>query len=108
MAEPAVSDRMSKLQGMLQKQPQDTFLLYGLGMEYKKAGDPARAVEHFDRVIAIDPGYCYAYHQKGQVHESTGDREAARQAYREGIAAAAKKGDLHAKEELTAALEMLG
>ena len=107
MGEPVGSQRMSKLQAMLQKQPQDTFLLYGLAMEYKKAGDPARAVEHFDRVIALDPGYCYAYHQKGQTFEASGNREAARQAYRDGIAAATKKGDQHAREEITAALEML-
>ncbi len=107
MAEPVVSPRMSKLQAMLQKQPNDTFLLYGLAMEYKKAGDPASAVEHFDRVIALDPGYCYAYHQKGQTFEASGNREAARQAYRDGIAAATTKGDLHAREEITAALEML-
>ena len=107
MAEPVASQRMSKLQAMLQKQPNDTFLLYGLAMEYKKAGDPARAVEHFDRVISLDPGYCYAYHQKGQTYEASGNREAARQAYRDGIAAATAKGDQHAREEITAALEML-
>ena len=107
MSEPVVSPRMSKLQAMLQKQPNDTFLLYGLAMEYKKAGDPARAVEHFDRVIALDPGYCYAYHQKGQTFEGSGNKEAARQAYRDGIAASTKKGDQHAREEITAALEMI-
>ena len=108
MAEPVASQRMSKLQAMLQKQPEDTFLLYGLAMEYKKAGDPARAVEHFDRVIALDPGYCYAYHQRGLAHEMGGDFEAAKQSYREGVAAAAKKGDAHAQGEIQAALDLLG
>ncbi len=107
MAEPVGSQRMSKLQAMLQKQPDDTFLLYGLAMEYKKAGDPAKAVEHFDRVIALDPGYCYAYHQKGLVHESQGDTDAAKQAYRDGIQAAIKKGDDHARGEIEAALSMI-
>ena len=59
-------------------------------------------------VIQLDPGYCYAYHQKGLAHENTGDTDAARQAYREGISAATRKGDLHAKGEIEAALEMLG
>lgn len=98
---------MQKLQAMLDKSPQDTFLLYGLGMEHKKMGDSARAVEYFDRVIQIDPGYCYAYHQRGLVHESTGDLEAARRSYREGIAAAGRKGDAHAGEEIAAALSMI-
>ena len=105
MAEP--SERMRKLQAMLQKQPDDTFLLYGLALEYKKANDPARAVEFLDRVIRLDPGYCYAYHQKGLIHESTGDVESARRSYREGVEAAARKGDLHAQQEIAAALEMI-
>ena len=93
---------------MLEKQPSDAFLLYGIALEYKKAGQTSEAIEYLDRVIQADPGYCYAYHQKGLVHESTGDTEAAKEAYGEGIAAAARKGDLHAKGEIEAALEMLG
>jgi Tfp pilus assembly protein PilF len=92
---------------MLEKEPHDAFLLYALGMEYKKRQDLARAIEHFDRVIEVDSNYCYAYFQRGQAHELLGQSEAARQSYRDGIAAAERAGDAHAKEELTAALEML-
>jgi len=102
-----VTERMQKLLAMLDKAPQDTFLLYGLAMEHKKAGQPQDAVNYFNRVIEIDPGYCYAYHQRGLVHESTGDLEAARRSYREGIAAAGRKGDAHAGEEIAAALSMI-
>ncbi len=106
MAEP--SDRMHKLQSLLEKQPTDTFLLYGIALEHKKAGQTSEAIAFLDRVIGADPGYCYAYHQKGLILESTGDADAARQTYRQGIAAAGQKGDLHAKGEIEAALEMLG
>jgi hypothetical protein len=41
------------------------------------------------------------------VHESTGDVESAKHAYREGIAAATKKGDAHARDEIQAALDMV-
>ncbi len=92
---------------MLEKQPDDAFLLYGIALEYKKAGQAPLAMEYLDRVIKVDPGYCYAYHQKGLVHESTGNAAAAKQTYREGIAAAEKKGDAHARGEIEAALEML-
>ena len=104
---PPSSERMHKLQQMLEKQPSDTFLLYGLAMEYKKVSDLPRAVEYFDRVIQLDPGYCYAYHQRGLAHEMSGDLEAAKRSYREGIAAAQQKGDAHAKEEIEAALMMI-
>jgi Tfp pilus assembly protein PilF len=99
---------MQQLLKMLETSPDDTFLIYGIGMELKKSGDHARAVEHFNRVIQIDPGYCYAYYQLGQTHEATGDEEAAKRSYREGVDAATKKGDAHARSELEAALDLLG
>ena len=105
MADP--SDRMSKLSAMLEKQPNDPFLLYSIGMEHKKADDPARAIEFFDRTLAADPGYCYAYYQKGQVLESAGDAESAKRVYREGIEAAVRVGDDHARGEIQGAMEML-
>ena len=101
------SDRLRQLQQMLEKSPEDTFLLYGIAMEHKKAGDAERAVEYFDRVIRLDPGYCYAYHQRGLVHENTGDVEGAKQSYRDGVAAAMRKGDAHAQGEIQAALDMI-
>lgn len=104
---PAVSDRLRQLQQMLERSPQDTFLLYGIAMEHKKAGDAAPALEYFERVIQLDPGYCYAYHQRGLLHEATGDVEAARRSYRQGVEAAQRKGDAHAQGEIQAALDML-
>jgi tetratricopeptide (TPR) repeat protein len=101
------SDKLQKLQQMLEMEPRDAFLLYGMGMEYKKLTDYARAIEHFDRVIEADPNYCYAYFQRGQAHELLGQSEAASASYRAGIEAAERARDAHAKEELTAALEML-
>ena len=45
--------------------------------------------------------------QPGQLLESTGDLLAAREAYRQGIDAAARKGDQHAGQEIAAALAMI-
>jgi tetratricopeptide (TPR) repeat protein len=98
------AERRQKLQALLDKSPGDTFLLYAMGMEYRKSGDAVKAIEFFDQVIQHDWGYCYAYHQKGQALESTGDMEGAKTAYLAGIDAATRKGDAHAKEEIAAAL----
>ena len=103
-----MSDRMRQLQRMLERQPDDPFLLYGVAMEHKKAGDAAGALEYLGRVTQKDPNYCYAYYQRGLVHESQGDTDAARRAYQEGIAASDRAGDAHARGEIEAALEMLG
>ena len=102
-----MSDRLNKLLTMLEREPRDAFLLYGVALEYKKMNEPTKAVEFLDRVIAVDPGYCYAYHQKGLTFESTGDLESAKRAYRDGISAAQRKGDAHAAEEIGAALSLI-
>lgn len=102
-----MSERLEKLQQMLEREPNDTFLLYGVALEHKKLHDPENALKFLDRVIEIDPGYCYAYHQKGLVFESLEDAESAKQAYRDGIAAAQEKGDAHAQSEIEQALEMI-
>jgi tetratricopeptide (TPR) repeat protein len=104
----APADRLQQLQKMLEREPNDAFVLYGIALEYKKANDPARAIEYLDRVIRADPGYCYAYFQKGQVQESRGDLEGAKDTYRDGISAAKQKGDAHAQGELEGALQMIG
>ncbi len=102
-----MSDRLIKLLQLLERDPKDAFVLYGIAMEHKKAGDAQKAIEFFNRTLQTDGGYCYAYHQKGLVYESLGDVDSARKSYQDGIEAARKKGDAHAAEEIAAALSML-
>lgn len=103
-----MGERLEKLKSMLERQPDDAFLLYGMGLELKKLGRNDEALAYLDKVIAVDSGYCYAYHQKGLIHEAGGDVEQARSAYRAGIEAAVRCGDTHAKDELEGALAMIG
>ncbi|HEY0009158.1 MAG TPA: hypothetical protein VGB55_10580 [Tepidisphaeraceae bacterium] len=100
--------RMEQLHKLLEKTPADPFLLYGIGLEHKKAGQLEEAVQWLDRTIAADAKYCYAYYQKGQVLESLEQTNAAQAAYRAGIVAAKSAGDAHAQGELQGALDMLG
>ena len=102
-----MNERVRQLEQMLAKEPNDTFLLYGLGMEFKKSNDSKRALEYFQRVIDLDRGYCYAYYQKGLIYESLDYVESARKVYREGIEAARQKGDAHARQELEGALMLI-
>ena len=101
------SERMQSLQRMLQKEPDDLFLLYAIALEHKKASEFADAQSYLERVLKKDPLYCVAYQQMAQVHELAGNVPSAKKAYQDGIAAAARKGDLHAREEMESALAML-
>jgi tetratricopeptide (TPR) repeat protein len=106
MPEPT-SPKLQQLFKLLEREPRDTFLLYGIGMEYKKLGGAPKAIEYFDAALAVDSGYCYAYFQKGQVYEQLGQPEQARQSYRDGMAAAKRVNDAHALSELETALSMV-
>jgi Tfp pilus assembly protein PilF len=104
---PVISERMQKLQQMLEKEPNDAFLLYALALEHKKGGTYSEALRLLGQVVQNDPTYCVAHQQAAQVHELAGNVESAKRAYRDGIAAAQKKGDHHATEEMESALHML-
>jgi len=103
----STTPRMKQLQQMLEKQPRDAFLLYGMALELKKAQDLQKALEYLHRVIEVDPGYGYAFYQMGQIHEQRGEVDSAKQSYRDGIEAAGRSGDSHAQSELQTALTML-
>lgn len=99
--------RLEQLLKLLDRTPTDPFLLYGIALEHKKTGDTATALDYLDRTLAVDPRYCYAYYQKGQILESTNQPAAAAEAYTAGITAAKAAGDGHAQGELQGALDML-
>ena len=102
-----MSNRLEQLEKMLAKEPNDTFLLYGLAMEHKKSHNAELALQLLEKVAQIDPGHGYAFFQRGQIEESRGDIDAAKKAYADGIIAAKKSGDAHARSELEGALGML-
>jgi len=102
-----MSTRLEQLQKMLEREPNDTFLLYGLAMEHKKAGDKEKALQLLEKVVELDPGHGYAFFQAGQILEGSGDFAGARKAYEGGIVAAKTSGDDHARSELEGALSML-
>lgn len=82
--------------------PRDGALLrYSLGIECAKAGDHAEAVVQLREAVAKDPGYSAAWRALGMALEAAGDDAGALAAYRDGIAAAARKGDRQAEKEMT-------
>jgi tetratricopeptide (TPR) repeat protein len=97
MPTPAI-DRLEKLLGT----PRDGALLrFSLGLEFAKAGEPDRAIEHLRHALVIDPAYSAAWRALGKALESAGQADAALAAYRDGIAAAQAKGDKQAQKEMT-------
>jgi tetratricopeptide (TPR) repeat protein len=106
MTEPH-SGRLQQLLKMLEREPNDAFLLYGIAIEYKNLNESNTALEYLDRVLQVDPNHSYTYYQQGQVLEGMGETERARERYQAGIESANRAGDGKARGELEAALDML-
>ena len=100
--------RLEILQSMVEKNPRDSFARYGLAMEYRNGGDLEAAVREFGALLAADPDYAAGYFHCGQTLERLGRLEEARGMYVTGIEVTSRKGDLHARDELRGALELLG
>ena len=101
------SSRLETLKSMVAQNPNDSFLRYGLAMEYKNAGDLEDAVREFRELMAVNPDYSAAYFHGGQALEKLGRLEEARTLYQQGIEVTTRKGDLHARSEMQAALDLL-
>jgi tetratricopeptide (TPR) repeat protein len=102
------SSRLEILKSMVAQNPRDSFSRYGLAMEYRNAGDWEAAAREFASLIEANPDYVAAYFHGGQTLERMGRAEEARLVYRNGIAAASRKGDQHTRAEIQAALDLLG
>jgi Tfp pilus assembly protein PilF len=76
-------------------------LRYSLGLEYRKAGAPEKALEHLNEAVRRDPLYSAAWKALGQVLTELERPADALQAYRQGIEAAGRKGDRQAEKEMT-------
>jgi tetratricopeptide (TPR) repeat protein len=82
--------------------PRDGALLrFSLGVEYSKIENADKAVEHLRQAVAKDAGYSAAWRALGKALESAGHAGEALAAYRDGIAAAHRKGDKQAEKEMT-------
>lgn len=99
--------RKEKLLNMIETDPKDPFLRFGLAMEYAKEGDYAHALEQFDHALHLDPHYCVAYYHKAKTLAVTGDIPMARQVISDGLRAAQTAHDAHTERELTELLESL-
>lgn len=102
------TNRMEILLSMVDRNPADAFSRYGLAMEYLKAGDLLTAADHFQQVIEHNPNYAAAYFHGGQTLEKLGRTDEARAVYRRGIEVTDASGDEHTRNEIQAALTMLG
>jgi Flp pilus assembly protein TadD len=88
--------------------PRDGALLrFSLGSALLSDGNGSAAIDELRRAVAFDPGYSAAWKLLGKACLDTGQKEAAAEAWRSGIAAAVKRGDKQAEKEMSVFLRRL-
>jgi len=97
---------MAQIEALLADDPQDSFLRYGLAMEYVSAGDETTAAGLLVK-LANDSAYVPAFLQAGQVLSRLNRFEEACDVLRQGIIAAKEQGNGHAEGEMTGLLSSL-
>ena len=99
--------RLQKLAEMLEKQPNDTFLLYAMGMEYLGMGDVNVAEKHFKLVLEVDTAHVATYYQLGILFTQNNREIEAQDFLEKGYELAKQKGDIKTQNEFRSALDEL-
>jgi tetratricopeptide (TPR) repeat protein len=108
MAAPDPKAKLALLEQMAAKDPKQPFPRYGVAMELASQGRLADSAAAFAALAKDLPDYVPTYFQAGKVLEKLDRLDEARDFYGRGIAAATKAGNGHARDELEAALSILG
>jgi hypothetical protein len=99
--------RRQILEDFVAQKPDEAFSRYGLAMECMNCGDPRAADVHFRALLERNADYIPAYLMYGQFLARESRSDEAKQVLSNGIAAAAKKGDDHARSEMESFLAEL-
>ncbi len=97
--------RIEAFRAFVAKNPDDAFARYSLAMALRSVGQGEEAAVEFQELRRRKPDYVPAYLMLGQTLETLGRVPEAAQVYEDGIAAATRVNDMHARDELGQALE---
>jgi len=103
----AQKSRREVLEQFVADKPTDAFARYGLALECVKLGDDSAATGHFHKLLESNPEYVAGYFQFGQLLGRLGRLDEARKLLSDGIVVAQRTGDIHARDEMQAALTLL-
>lgn len=98
---------MPQLLRLVEAEPNDAFLLYGVAQEYGRRGATDEAVRWYDRCLAVDPAYCYAYYHKAKALEEADRIPEAVAVLRAGLIKAKAVRDAQAINEIAGFLDAI-
>lgn len=101
-------DRVTILNEILARNPNDAFARYGLAMEYSNNGQIERALQEFQNLLTANPDYTAGYFMAAQMLARESRIEEAKKMLVNGIASAKRTGNAHAQSEMEAMMSELG
>jgi tetratricopeptide (TPR) repeat protein len=99
--------RREILEQFVVDKPTDAFARYGLALECAKIGEDEAANENFKKLLETNPNYVAGYYQFAQFLARIGRLDEARKLLSDGVVVAQNAGDMHARDEMQAALSLL-
>lgn len=100
-------DRIQTLQSLLEKEPNDSFLLHCLALEYVKIQQDDKAQSLFEKIITANPNYVGTYYHLAQLYERINNIDKAKICYEQGMKIATQQNNRHAYNELQMAYDDL-
>lgn len=102
------TSRIDALERMIERNPDDVRIRFGLAMEYERLGRWENAIEELKLYLASADDEGNAWGRLGRALSQLGRDEEAREAYRRGVDAAHRHGHPSMAAELEDARELLG
>lgn len=97
--------RIQIFEQILQTDPSNTTVLFGLAKEYEKSGDDTKLIETLERYIAAADDEGNAYGMLAGAYERTQQTDKAREAYESGVRVSQAHGHPGMAEEYRQILE---
>lgn len=94
------SDRLKRLRKLLERDPDDPFMHYAIGLEYVSMKRYNQGIAKFQDLIQRDSHYVPAYHQLGLLLVQLRKKDEAISILQQGIAEAAGAGDQQSRMEM--------
>ena len=99
------NSKIEQLLEFLKEDPNDSFTLYVLALEYEKF-DRVKASAYYEHLLKDHPEYLATYYHAGKFYEKS-DKERSKKIYTSGMALALKQARTKTYNELQNALNLL-
>ncbi len=95
-----MTERLTKLNKLLQDSPGNSFLHYAIAKEYETMGQNDLALAKYKELVKMDPDYIGTYYHLGKLMEALDLSQEAMKTYNLGIEVCKKAQDMHSLSEL--------